>query len=62
MASVTAKEFRQELLVDRTLAGMQRRQLRLVIVDKNNVVTEIGKAGARDQSYVSGTYDSDAHR
>jgi hypothetical protein len=47
--------------VDRDLAIVQRRQLLLIVVDENDVVTEIGKAGASDQSYVSGTYYSDAH-
>ena len=61
MPAVAAQKFGQKFLVDGNLAVFEGGQFALIVVDQNDVVTEVGKAGACHQSYVSGTDDSDPH-
>jgi hypothetical protein len=43
------------------LAVFQSGELALIVIDKNDVMTEVGEAGACDQPDVSGTNNSDPH-
>jgi len=43
------------------LAIPERSELALVIIHKNDVMPQVGKAGACHQPYVSGTHHSDPH-
>ena len=48
-------------LVDRHLAALQRRDLARVLVDADDVMTEIGKAGPRNEADIAGADHRDAH-
>ena len=48
-------------LVDRHPAGLQRFDLAVVLVDTDDVVSEIGKARARDETDITRTDHRDAH-
>jgi len=43
------------------LTVFQGGELAFVVVVENDVVAEVGEAGASHQSYVSGTDDSEVH-
>lgn len=47
--------------MDRDLAAPQGGQFLLVVVDENDLVPEVCKAGACDQTYVSRTHYGNAH-
>src|ERR1035437_1359197 len=47
--------------MDGDLAILQRRQFGLIIVHQNDIVSEIGKASACHQPYVSRTHDRNPH-
>ena len=55
-------EFAEAGLVDRRLAFAQGGDLGGVLVDADDLVTEIGEACARDQTDVAGADHRDAHR
>ena len=61
LAAMAAQQFGQKIFVDGNLAVLERGQFALIIVDENDVVAEVGEAGACNQPHVSGTNDSDAH-
>jgi len=60
-SAVTAQQLGQEVFVDGDLAILEGGQFTFVVVDENDVMTKVGKAGASHQSYVSGTNHSDPH-
>ena len=51
----------QARFVDGDVTRLQSRKLALVVVDTGHMVAHLGKAGPRDQTYVSRSDDSDAH-
>ena len=52
----------QESLVNRYFAIAQSRQLLLIVVDQDDIVSEIGKTRARHQPNVSRTHHRNLHR
>ena len=48
-------------LVDRHLAALERRDLVGVLVDADDVMAEIGKAGAGNEADIAGADHRDAH-
>jgi hypothetical protein len=58
---VAGQEFGQKFFVDWDLAVSQGRQFGVIVVHENNVVTEIGKASASDQTDVSRPYNCNPH-
>jgi len=47
--------------MDRYLAIFQRSQFPFVVVDKDDVMSEVRKTRPCYQAYISGAYDSDPH-
>ncbi len=58
---MAGEQFGQKLFVDRDLTVLQRRQLGLIVVHQNDVVTKVGETRACHQPYVSGTDHCDPH-
>ena len=58
---MAVQKFGQKLLMNGNFAVPQRSQFLLVVVDQDDVVTEIGETSACDQSYISRTDDSNPH-
>jgi hypothetical protein len=48
-------------LEDRNLSARQRGYLDVILVDAGDVMPEISKTGARNQSHISRSYDNDPH-
>ena len=59
---MASEKFRQEFFVDGDFAAFQRRQFLLIVVDQDDIVSEISETGACDQSNVPRTHNGDAHR
>ena len=55
--NVAMDDFFQARLVDRNLAGLKRLDLARVVIDADDVVADIGKTGAGDETDVTGTDD-----
>ena len=51
---MACQQFGEKLLVDRYFATIQHGDLTLVVVDRNNLVSEFGKTGGGDQTDISG--------
>jgi len=59
--AVARDHFLQARLVDRHAAVVQHVDLRLVDVETEHVVADVGETGARDQTYVTAADDSEIH-
>jgi hypothetical protein len=53
--NVAMHDFLEPGLVDGDLAGLERFHFARIVIDANNVVADIGKAGARDEANITGT-------
>ena len=60
-AAMAAQQFREEFFVDRDLAILQGVELGFVVIDDDDLMTEVGETRARDQAYVSRTNYCNAH-
>jgi hypothetical protein len=49
------QQFRKKIFVDRDFATIEGGEFVLVIVHHDDVVTQVGEAGARDQANISRT-------
>jgi hypothetical protein len=58
---MAAQQLGQKLFVDGYLAVVQGGQFALIVVHQNNVMAHVRKACPCNQSYASGTHDSDPH-
>ena len=58
---VAADHLLEARLVDRHLAGLERGDLRRVLVDADDGVPVFGEAGAQHETDVPGSDDSDFH-
>ena len=58
---IRSDEFGKAGLVDRHYAIVQAIDLRLVLVDADHVVAEIGETGARHQADIARTHHCDLH-
>ena len=55
------QQFGKKIFVDWNFAGPQRLQLLLVVVDQNDVVSEIGKTSPGHQSNIARTHHRNVH-
>jgi hypothetical protein len=60
-ATVPLQQFGKKIFVDRHFAAIQRSEFILIVIDDNDVVAEVGKAGPCDQSNVSRTDNCNLH-
>ena len=58
---VGGDQFVEARLVDRHLAALQRLDLGRVLIDADDVVAEIGKAGARNEADIARADHCNAH-
>jgi hypothetical protein len=56
---MASEHLREEFLVYRRLSRAQGFDLRIVIVDADDTVTDLGKADSGDESNISGAYNAD---
>jgi hypothetical protein len=56
------QQLGQKFFVDGNLTTAERGQLFLIVVDKDNLVPQIGETGSCDQADVSRTYNRNANR
>ena len=61
LSAMTVQKFRKKIFMNGDLPVFERRKFALIVVDQYDVMTQIGEAGARDQSHVSGTNHSNPH-
>ena len=58
---VAVDHFLETRLVDRDLARLERFHFAWVVIDTDDVVADIGEAGARDEADITGTDDRNIH-
>ena len=58
---VAVHEVFEAGLVDRDLAGLQRIDFALVVIDADDVVADFGEAGAGDEADITGANDAEIH-
>ena len=58
---VSGDKFFKPSFIDRDLTAIERFDLLFVVVDASNMDAKFGKAGARDEAYVTGSDDCDIH-
>jgi hypothetical protein len=58
---MTTEQFGQKLLVNRNLSALESRQFPFIVIDQDDLMTEVGKTGSCDQSNVPRTNDGDPH-
>jgi hypothetical protein len=56
------QQLRKEVLMDWDLTPVECRQLLLVVINQNHLMTEVRKTGPRNQTNVSGTHHSNLHQ
>ena len=61
LAVIAADELGEARLEDRHLAGLERANLRRILIHTHDVVAVLGQAGAQDQTDVSCSDDGDFH-
>ena len=54
-------EFFEARLVDRHLARLERFDFARIVIDADDVVADVGKAGAGDETDITGTDDGEIH-
>ena len=61
MPHIASDEIGETRLVDRNFTPLQRRNLLLIIIDTDNMVSEIGKTRPRHQPDIAGAYHGNTH-
>ena len=55
--NVAVNDFFEARFIDRNFAGLQRLNFFRIVIDADDVVTDIGKTGASNKADITGTND-----